>query len=284
LVPDLAARKGVRRTRGWHAATGVWLAAGLLFLAATGLTWSRHAGANFGAALDAMRGSRPAVSTALDGATSGGSGEHHGGAPAEGDVAPIDPAAADTALTAARDAGLSGPVEISPPEDAGAAWTVTQTDSTWPVRKDSVAVDPATGTITDRVDFADWPVLAKLSSLGIDAHMALLFGPVNQILLALLAAGLLCTIVWGYRMWWQRRPTRAGRRVPVGCPLGVRGAWQQLPAWGIVAGVPLVLAVGWALPVFGVTLLAFLAIDLIAGAVQGRRRRTAPTSPAPAGR
>ena len=44
----LAARpgrqKGVRRTRGWHAATGVWLAVGLLFLSATGLTWSRYAG------------------------------------------------------------------------------------------------------------------------------------------------------------------------------------------------------------------------------------------------
>jgi uncharacterized iron-regulated membrane protein len=28
LLPDLAAKKGVRRTRGWHAATGVWLAVG----------------------------------------------------------------------------------------------------------------------------------------------------------------------------------------------------------------------------------------------------------------
>ncbi|MEU6205563.1 PepSY domain-containing protein [Micromonospora musae] len=34
LLPDLAARKGVRRTSGWHASTGVWLAVGLLFLSA----------------------------------------------------------------------------------------------------------------------------------------------------------------------------------------------------------------------------------------------------------
>ena len=47
LAPDLAASKGVRRTRGWHAATGVWLAVGLLFLSATGLTWSQYAGGNF---------------------------------------------------------------------------------------------------------------------------------------------------------------------------------------------------------------------------------------------
>lgn len=32
LTPDLTARKGVRRTRGWHATVGVWLAVGLLFL------------------------------------------------------------------------------------------------------------------------------------------------------------------------------------------------------------------------------------------------------------
>ncbi|RKR86468.1 PepSY-associated transmembrane protein [Micromonospora pisi] len=43
VLPDLAARKGVRRTRGWHASTGVWLVVGLLFLSATGLTWSRPA-------------------------------------------------------------------------------------------------------------------------------------------------------------------------------------------------------------------------------------------------
>ena len=47
VLPDLAATKGVRRTRGWHAAIGVWLAVGLLTLSATGPTWSRYAGANF---------------------------------------------------------------------------------------------------------------------------------------------------------------------------------------------------------------------------------------------
>ena len=63
LRPDLSARKGVRRTRGWHASTGLWLSIGLLFLSATGLTWSNHAGANFEAAVHALDGSRPAVST-----------------------------------------------------------------------------------------------------------------------------------------------------------------------------------------------------------------------------
>ncbi|MER7892248.1 PepSY-associated TM helix domain-containing protein [Micromonospora sp. NPDC094482] len=274
--PDLTARPGVRRTRGWHAATGLWLAVGLLFLAATGLTWSRYAGENFGAGLDALNSRSPELSTALPGAAGpgGGTGHHGGGTTAASDPTPVDPALTDSVLAIARGAGLHGPVEITPPADAQSAWAVTQVDNSWPVRKDRVAVDPGTASVTARSDFASWPLLAQLSSLGVQAHMGLLFGPVNQILLAALAVGLLCVVVWGYRMWWQRRPTRTDRRAPVGTA-PVRGAWQRLPGWGIALGVPVVFAVGWALPLFGVTLLGFLALDLVVGAWTARRARAA---------
>ncbi|WP_238432720.1 PepSY-associated TM helix domain-containing protein [Micromonospora tarensis] len=220
LVPDLSAGKGVRRTRGWHATTGIWLTVGLLFLSATGLTWSRYAGANFSAGLDALNARTPVISTSLDGAPPAAGGGHHGSSGADGMV---ESAAFDRVSTAARAAGLSGPVEIAPATEPGSAWTVTQVDNTWPVAKDRVAVDPTGGQVTARSDFADWPVLAKLSGLGIQAHMGILFGPVNQILLAALALGLLCVIVWGYRMWWQRRPARADRRALAGTP-PARGA------------------------------------------------------------
>ncbi|MET8282923.1 PepSY domain-containing protein [Micromonospora sp. NPDC005174] len=283
LVPDLSAGKGVRRTRGWHATTGIWLTVGLLFLSATGLTWSRYAGANFGAGLDALQARAPEISTSLTtdpavpAATEGG---HAHGAAAAGGV--VVSATFDQVSTAARAAGLSGPVEIAPAAEPGSAWTVTQVDNTWPIAKDRVAVDPATGTITARSDFADWPLLAQLSGLGIQAHMGILFGPVNQILLAALALGLLCVIVWGYRMWWQRRPTRTDRRALAGTP-PARGGVRSLPLWSLLIGVPVVAAIGWALPLFGLTLLAFLVIDVVAGAVSRRRPAAVPTSPAPAG-
>ncbi|MEU4560528.1 PepSY-associated TM helix domain-containing protein [Actinoplanes sp. NPDC023936] len=280
LTPELAAKRGVRRTRSWHASLGVWLLAGLLILSATGLTWSGYAGANFGAAVDALKGSRPNVATALNGEGPAASGGHHESS--SGPAPAVDPAAIDTVLSGARDAGLDGPVQITPPEDAATAWKVTQNDVVWPVRNDSIAVD-STGTVVDRVNFADWPLPAKLTSWGINAHMGLLFGPANQIVLAALAIGLITVIVWGYRMWWQRRPTRADRRAAAGAP-PARGAWQQLPAWGIVLGVPVVVALGFALPLFGIPLLAFLVFDLIAGAVRGRREQPeVPVSPAPAG-
>ncbi|MEU8663430.1 PepSY-associated TM helix domain-containing protein, partial [Actinoplanes philippinensis] len=281
LTPELAAKKGVRRTRSWHAATGLWITVGLLVLSTTGLTWSGYAGANFGAALDSLKGSRPYVATELTAAPVAASGGHHseGGAAA---VPAVDPAAVDTVLASARAAGIDGPVQVSLPADDASAWTVTQTDNVWPVRFDSVAVD-STGKVTDRVDFADWPFLAKLTSWGVQAHMGLLFGLFNQLVLAALAIGLITVIVWGYRMWWQRRPTRADRRAPVGAP-PARSAWQQLPSWGIVVGVPVVFALGWALPLFGIPLLAFLVVDLAVGAVRGRGTPPeVPVSPAPAG-
>ncbi|MFG2375219.1 PepSY-associated TM helix domain-containing protein [Streptomyces sp. NPDC048504] len=263
LLPERGTKKGVRRTRNWHAVTGVWLAIGLLGLSATGLTWSRYAGANFGEALDALRSGTPGVSTTLT--------EAKGSAAAKS----ADPSEIDGVLQAARGDGLSGTVEIAVPADGTTAWTVTQTRNLWPVGRDSVAVDASTDTVVDRVNFADWPVLSKLTRWGINAHMGTLFGIFNQIALALLAIGLISVILWGYRMWWQRRPTRADRRALLGTP-PARGAWRGLPSRTVAIGIVVVAAVGWVIPLFGIPLAIFLVVDLAVGA--NRRRRT-PTSP-----
>ncbi|WP_448316385.1 PepSY-associated TM helix domain-containing protein [Streptomyces sp. CO7] len=272
LLPDRSAT-GVRRTRSLHAATGVWLALGLFFLSATGLTWSQYAGARFDRAVDAVRGQAPVLDTTLPGSgpvESGGGHAGHGGG--GGDALTADPADFDAALRAARDAGLGGTVTVTPPTGEGLAWTVAQSDNVWPVHYDSVAVDVAGGEVTDRTRWADHPLAAKLSKLGVQAHMGVLFGIVNQIVLAAIAVGLLCVMSWGYRMWWQRRPTRVDGRAAFGKP-PARGAWRSLPLPVLLVGVPAVVAVGWALPLLGVTLAAFLVVDVAVGAVRGRHAR-----------
>ena len=52
----------------------------------------------------------------------------------------------------------------------------------------------------------------------------------------------------------------------------------------IVVGVPVVFAIGWALPLFGIPLAVFLIVDAVVGGIRTRRRTAVPTSPAPAGR
>ncbi|MEX5636662.1 PepSY-associated TM helix domain-containing protein [Parafrankia sp. FMc2] len=282
LLPDLTAR-GRRRTLGWHGSLGVWLAAGLLILSATGLTWSTYAGEHFSDLKAAMNGERPTLDTSLPAAATAPAGaghEGHGSSGSGEDTSGQESGteAVDTVLAASREAGLDGPVDLSPPAEAGTAWSVAQTDNTWPVRGDKAAID-ADGTVVHESRFSDWPLLAQLSFYGIMAHMGILFGLANQILLASLAIGLICLIVWGYRMWWQRRPTRADRTRIVGAP-PARGAWRHISKPALVVTVLVTAAIGWALPVLGVSLGIFILIDVLVGLARGRSRQQRETATA----
>ncbi|WP_153182602.1 PepSY-associated TM helix domain-containing protein, partial [Streptomyces sp. E2N166] len=187
----LRGTSGRRRTLGLHGTVGAWAAAGFVFLSATGLTWSTYAGANIEDLRVSLGQTTPSVS-----ASAAGGGEHagHGAASgAGGDAA--HGVGLDKVLSAARAEGLGDPVEIVPPADASSAYVVKQVQRSWPEKQDSVAVDPATGKVTDVLRFADYPVLAKLSRWGIDLHTGSLFGLPNQIALMLLAASLVLLVV-----------------------------------------------------------------------------------------
>ncbi|GHA78573.1 peptidase [Streptomyces tendae] len=258
LVTPAGGAKGRRRTMSWHGAVGLWASIGLLGLSATGLTWSGHAGTSIGEVQDALGGSTPAVSTALPAVGSGK--EDSGGTRGVG---------IDAAVASAHDAGLRGVLVITPPAGADTAYVVKENTRSWPVRQDSVAVAPATGEVTQTLRFDDFPLLAKLTRWGIDAHMGLLFGLVNQIVLALLAIGLIAMILWGYRMWWLRRPTRSE-----GFALGrapARGAWRRIPGRVLAPAAVLAAVIGYYLPLFGLPLLVFLVVDVTVGVVRRRR-------------
>ncbi|MFC5213780.1 PepSY-associated TM helix domain-containing protein [Streptomyces coerulescens] len=255
---------GRRRTLGLHGTVGVWAALGFLFLSATGLTWSTYAGANIDELRTSLRQATPSIS-----ASAGGEHGGHGGAAGAGGSGDQG-VGLDKVLAAARAEGLGDPVEIVPPADASSAYVVKQVQRSWPTKQDSVAIDPASGEVTDVLRFADYPVLAKLTRWGIDLHTGVLFGLVNQLALMALTLCLILLIVWGYRMWWQRgRGSAFGRPIP-------RGAWQQVPPQILVPLVAVTAVIGYFVPLLGISLAAFIVMDVVLGEMSRRRGKRTP--------
>jgi hypothetical protein len=61
---------------------------------------------------------------------------------------------------------------------------------------------------------SDWPLIAKFTQWGIYAHMGNLFGLANQILLAALALGLICVIIWATGCGGSLGPREPAARHP----------------------------------------------------------------------
>ncbi|MEU5726684.1 PepSY domain-containing protein [Micromonospora sp. NPDC047738] len=272
LVPESGARGRVR-TRSWHGALGVWLVLGLLALSATGLTWSRLAGENVTELRSRLGWSTPAlVTTTASAPAAGATGGHADHGASTGGTHGVDAGDIDKVLAAARAADItSDQVEIGLPAGAGTTWTVTEVHRAFPTAVDAAAVDPATLAVTDSVRFADYPFMAKLARWGVDIHMGVLFGLANQIALAGLAMGQVVMVVLGYRMWWQRRPTTAARWRPG--PAIRRGGLRALPWPGLVAVALVAVIFGVFLPLLGISLLAFLLVDLVLAAYLRRAIR-----------
>ncbi|MFD0363597.1 PepSY-associated TM helix domain-containing protein [Nocardia sp. GCM10030253] len=277
LVPDRSQGDRGRRLN-WHGAVGIWILPVILLLSATGMTWSTYAGENITELRQQLSWTTPAVSTALPGAAApsqASGGDHHGGGhEATPTIAgPSDRIAqVDRVYELARADGVTQPVEISVPAMPGKASVVKERRLPGVYTVDAIAVDGATGTVTDKLAYTDWPLMAKLTNWGIQFHMGLMFGLLNQLLLLVVMIGLITVIVRGYLMWWNRRPTRNGPRIAMGrAPR--RGALRKTSPWLAVPLVAAALVVGWFVPLVGLSLLAFLAIDLVVGLV-GRVRAT----------
>lgn len=269
-------------SRRWHTWLGISLLVGMLFLSVTGLTWSKWAGSNISVLRDHMGWMTPSVSTNLVGEKQASAGEHaehqmsdmsmadmpdmpdmadHAMHHAKTETVTVLPATFDWVTDAARHAGITADkIEIRPAYTADKAWTVTEVNRGWPTQVDAVAVNPQTMAIVDHTEFAHFPLLAKLTRWGVDAHMGILFGFWNQAILVVFGIGLCTMIAWGYRMWWLRRPAMNSGPHPV---TTLMQTWRQLPAslqWpmGLIA-----LALAVSLPVMGVSLLVFLLIDVV---------------------
>lgn len=253
---------GRARTLNRHGSLGVWALAFLLFLSATGITWSTYAGAHVSDIRSALNWQRPQLDTTV---------AHHAEHQGHGGSA-VGPAAVDLdAVVQAADAvGVHAPVELALPAEPGTGVSVSEIDKPWRLTTNVAAVDPATAEVTGEVDYwRDYSPVAMLADWGIRMHMGFLFGLLNQMLLLAVAVSVTAVIVLGYRMWWQRRPTRGSGWV-VGRP-PPRGGLRRIAPVAAASVVGGALAVGWFLPLLGLSLAAFVLVDLVLGRVKRGR-------------
>jgi len=249
--------------RRLHALVGLWIVLGLVFFSATGLTWSRWAGERVSQVRTQLGWITPSVSTQLQPGTPAiDMGEHAEHMAAHGMSMPMpaagDPARFDLVQSIARAGGIdASEIEIRPPRAANQAWTVREVDRSWPTQVDTVAIDADRMRITSRADFASFPLIAKLIRWGVDAHMGVLFGVANQILMAVFGIALTGLIVLGYVMWWRRRPAAGSGLAPL------TGAFLGLSPVSRASLVLLAILLGWNLPLMGASLLLFLLVDVL---------------------
>lgn len=264
-----------------HARVGAWLLPGFLFLTVTGLTWSLVAGTSIGKVREELNWKEPSVATSVAEAGASTGAEEHAGhsghavhaghaehARHTGHHDAAELAGAHTAESTARSQGLTGVLEMTPPEKPGDAWAVREARAAFKLRSDAVAVTP-NGEVIDRIDSADWPLAAQLTSWLIQLHMGTLFGIYSQVALAVLALGLLVVSIAGLWMWWIK-PRRSLPELKI-TPAVLAG----VVAYSIIA------------PLFGASLLLFFLGDWIVRRVRapqrGRGAAAGETTPRPRG-
>lgn len=281
---------GYRSTLSWHSSVGIWTLIGMVFFSVTGLTWSTYAGGNVKDLRAALNWSTPTVTKTLDGSGAKDGGEHadhghgghnHGAHAGHDHAGHKHDAAATNMVNGSYDHFLemaqyininSTQVEIQP-GNAKKPWIIQELQRSYPTEVDSVAINGATHEILDRADFKDFPLAAKLTRWAVDLHMGLMFGLINQIILFIGALGIVAMCIWGYVMWWQRRPRRTlpGRKPQKMGALPVRVALKSVPLWFWIPAALITIAIGLFLPVFGISLLGFLIIDLLLSLRHGKK-------------
>lgn len=285
LVPEHGP-KGLHRSTSWHSVTGVWAGIVALALALSGLTIALSAGPKWTSLLGSLNATAPRLSASLStagtpggaptappaAANSGHAGHAGGPSAAMAGVLPYG-FGADEILAAAGRAGVTESVTLTRPKAPGMGWTATEGDLSWPVNLDSAVIDPSTGEIVRTLAWTDWPVLAQFNRLFLFFHFGRTFGGVNQIVLIVTMLALTFSAVWGYRMWWLRRPHGASALRFGKAPH--RGGWRDAPRAGVLAGSLVLVAWGVLMPVFGISLAAFLLVDALV-ALRHRRSATTP--------
>lgn len=234
--------------RDLHAVVGVWVSAWALILLASGMPWALVWGNTF-------KMVREATGTAAitQDWTIGPVNEHAGHEGGSHD-APIDHSAhggptLDQVYASARAQNLVAPVILTPPTKSSNYWWAKSNTPNRP-QQQSVAFDPMTGAEVSREVFEKKHIIDQIVGIGIAAHEGQLFGPLNQAIGVLTAAGLVTLCISAFVMWRRRAPA------------GLLGAPPPIPdarlGWGLAA---IIVIAGVLLPVLGASLIVIAILE-----------------------
>lgn len=158
-------------------------------------------------------------------------------------------AALDRAAPSVQALNLAWPVLISPSSEPGGLWTGHSDAQNRPLRVD-VKLDPATGAVVSRTDFAQHNLIDRIVSVGVAAHEGQLFGWANQVLGVLIACSLLTVSASAVVLWWRRRASGVlGAPIPEGRPRFSAGL------------LAIVIMLGVLLPLFGLSLILVWLVE-----------------------
>jgi uncharacterized iron-regulated membrane protein len=230
--------RGRRQSKDWHTFIGVALCIPMIFVAITGLTWTKYSGARY-----------DQIKTGVLSAASAGGADAALASRAAGSSALKN---IDVTYARAAEAKLEPPIRITLPVDDTTGWQAQSQRQRFPMSRDAIVVNGATGAVVDRYDWSEEHWFSKLTSAGVSFHQAELFGVPLQIFMTLLAAGVIALVAFGYKMWWQRRPQGG-----MGSPPPIR-AWVRTAPLGLLLGV---VALAWLLPTLGLSLLIWLVVE-----------------------
>ncbi|HAR53069.1 MAG TPA: PepSY domain-containing protein, partial [Roseovarius nubinhibens] len=157
----------------------------------------------------------------------------------------------------ARNIGFTGRYQLNLPQGETGVWTLSRdsmsTDSLNPTSDRITHIDRYSGNILADIRYADYSLMGKAMAVGIALHMGTL-GLWSVLANTLVCLSVIFLCISGVILWWKRRP--AGR-----WPLAAPPPPEQMPHWP--AATAIVLALGLAFPMAGITIAAVLLWDAL---------------------
>ncbi|MEC7297669.1 MAG: PepSY domain-containing protein [Pseudomonadota bacterium] len=253
----IKAKKGRPWWRDLHAVTGIYTAGFIVFLALTGLPWSKVWGGYFYDSAYALGLGMPDGYWSAYPSSTVPAGEALDRTPwiMEKQAMPQSaaangvPAGIDQVVATVETLGIAPGYALNMPSGDTGVFTA----SVYPddiTQERVIHLDQYTGEVLYDATLADLGALGWAAEWGVSIHMGQAFGLANQLILLLSCVAMVVMCVAGGVMWWKRRPSGA---------LGV----PQIPADWRIPRTLLVMAIvaGVFFPLVGLTLIVLAVVE-----------------------